>query len=414
MIREVISATNESIKIGVSESQVASVRSQVEAETAVRVYADGSAGLASAVGAADLDVLTARARAGLAFEIAYPAAPSADRRLAAGHRGEWRSVDELVAMTAEVLDALTAAFPQFVFGHGVEQSRVGWRMENDLGLDLSYERVSTQAAFVVKEKGSGSIIDTFVGTEGLELDPAALIARFSAHLRAYVQPLGVAPAGQQRILFPGMEGHTGGGLLQLLRSDMLARAHASGVSVFKGKQQSPVFSEQLTIYDTRDSDRWRVAPFDLEGVVRTEPDHALVQAGVVGAPLASKRDAIRYDLPPTGSGLGRISQLPVSGVGKLVMVPTADKLVDLLDGEPALMPWFVAGGDCTRTGDLGMPVQVLLAVEPDGTVSGRYDSCTLGGSLYQVLGADLLGISEERIDPDSEEPFLLTRMNISA
>ena len=61
MISEVVTATNESIKLGVADSQVASVRSQVEEETAVRVYDGGFAGVASAVGRPDLDALTARA-----------------------------------------------------------------------------------------------------------------------------------------------------------------------------------------------------------------------------------------------------------------------------------------------------------------------------------------------------------------
>lgn len=412
MTSEIVRASNESIKIGVADSQVASVRTQVEEETAVRVYSDGCAGLASAVGDVDLDQLRAQAQAGLGFEIAYPAQPSTGIQLQAAHLGQWRSVDELVGLTQEVLGVLTERFPQYVFGHGVEQSRVGWRIENELGLDLSYERVSTQAAFLIKEKGSGSIIDTFVGTDGLAFDAQSLIERFADHLSAYAQRLGPAPTGRQRIVFPGMEAHAGGGLLQLLRSDMVARSFGTDVSVFKPKQGQRCFSEKLSIVDSRDSEQWRVAPFDMEGVVRESLDHSLVDSGLIVGPVASKRDAARYGLVPTGSGLGSISQLPVTGLGKLAIAPTHETLVDLLDGEPALMPWFVAGGDCTRAGDLGMPVQVLMRVEADGTVSGRYDGCTLSGSVYETLGADLLGISAERLDPDSEEPFLLTHMAV--
>ena len=143
MIREIVTATNESIKLGVAESQVASVRSQVEEETAVRVYADGFAGVASAVGKPDVSQLTDRARACLGFEIAYPCEPSQEQVIQAGHCGEYRSVSDLVEMTREVLETLGADFPEFVLGHGVTQEKVGWRIRNDLGLDLSYERIST-------------------------------------------------------------------------------------------------------------------------------------------------------------------------------------------------------------------------------------------------------------------------------
>ena len=94
MIREIITGTNESIKLGVAESQIASVRSQVEEETAVRIYADGFAGVASAVGEADIDVLTQRARAGLDFQIPYSAQPSGEQVLADSHLGgaRWMSL----------------------------------------------------------------------------------------------------------------------------------------------------------------------------------------------------------------------------------------------------------------------------------------------------------------------------------
>ena len=116
--------------------------------------------------------------------------------------------------------------------------------------------------------------------------------------------------------------------------------------------------------------------------------------------------------PHPGGKVG-LPALPVTGTGKLVLTPTVDTLVGLLDGEPALMPWFVAGGDCTRAGALGMPAQVLLRIEADGTLSGRYDGGTLSGSLYQVLGENLVGVSAETIDPDSEAPYLLTHMDVA-
>jgi|GEM_PF-2802555 len=416
MIREIITASSESTKLGVTDSQIASVRTQVEQETAVRVYAGGHAGVASAVGSADVDMLTERARAGLGFQIAYPAQPSADRKSEVSHMGRARSVGELVELTTGVIETLRENFPQYVFGHGLEQSRVGWRIHNDLGLDLSYERMTTQVAFLVKEKGSGSIFDTFVGTEGLDLDAASLIERFSAHLRAFGTPLGPPPSGKQRVVFPGLEGHAGGGLMQLIRSDMLARVVGTKASVFQSQLGTgeQVFSSSLSIQDSRDANRWRIAPFDMEGVVRSAPDHSLVHEGVLGTAVASKRDAVRYGVPATGSGVGELAQLPVTGIGKLVVQPTAERLVDLLDGQPALMPWFVAGGDCTRAGDLGMPCQVLLRVEADGTVSGRYTGCTLSGSIYDALGSDFVGVSEQRLDADSEESFLVTHMSVSS
>jgi PmbA protein len=414
--REIITGHSSSIKLGIVESQIGSVRTQNEVETAIRVYDNGCVGVASAVGEVDIDALTARAQEALCFEIAYPVTPAGPARLQSAHAGAERSVDELVALTTTVLDAMSSAFPGFVFSHGVQQDTMGWRIENDNGLDLSYCRTSTDMTFILKEKGSGNIFDTFVSADGPDIDPSEVIERFSAHIQAFSTPAGPLPTGRQRVVFPGADGHAGGVLLKLLRSDLVARAYATESSVFAGKVGTGerLFHPSLNIVDTRDADRLRVCPFDMEGVVRAEPDLDIVRDGCLSTVVASQRDSQRYGLPATGSAVGDLAQLPVSGVGRLDIEATAPKLVDLLDGEPAVMVWIESGGDLTRTGDIALPGIVLLRVEPDGRVSGRYPGGTLTGNLYTLLGEDFGGVTEERIAPGSEQPFLVTTMDIHA
>jgi PmbA protein len=416
VIREIITGHNASIKLGIVDSQIGSVRTQAEEETAVRVFEDGQVGIASAVGQVDLDRLTANARDGLSFEIAYPVAPAGSVKLHREHAGENRSVDALVATTNQVLQALTSAFPNFVYSHGVQQSTMGWRMENDNGLDLSYSRTELDMSFVLKEKGSGNIFDTFVTASGPDIDVDETIARFLTHIRAFSNPAGALPTGPQRIVFPGIEGHAGDTLVKLLRSDLVARSLATGASVFSGKVGTgeALFHPALQIVDTRDADRRRVCPFDMEGTLRDRPDLDLVRDGCVVQAVASRRDAVRYDVPATGSAVGDLAQLPVSGIGRLDFGATAPTLVDLLDGEPAIMLWFESGGDLTRTGDIALPGIVLLRVEADGQVSGRYPAGTLTGNLYDVLGKNLIGVTEERIAPHSEQPFLVATMDVHA
>ena len=161
-----------------------------------------------------------------------------------------------------------------------------------------------------------------------------------------------------------------------------------------------------------DADRRRVCPFDMEGTLRDRPDLDLVRDGCVVQAVASRRDAVRYDVPATGSAVGDLAQLPVSGIGRLDFGATAPTLVDLLDGEPGIMLWFESGGDLTRTGDIALPGIVLLRVEADGQVSGRYPAGTLTGNLYDVLGKNLIGVTEERIAPHSEQPFLVATMDV--
>jgi len=411
--REIVRAESSSIKLGVVDSQIASVRTQTEEQTAVRFIDDGHVGVASAVGQTDVDELTKAAREALLFEIPFPVEPEGRRTLSTEHVGDEHDVASLLQLTDQVLGALRSSYPNYVFSHGVEQNSLAWHIESDAGLDLHYRRVTTQAAFIVKEKGSGNIIDTFVGVDGLSLDVDTVMGVFHEHMRAYGQI--VEPrTGRQRVIFPGLSGMASSNLLQLFRSDLTARSYGSGASVFSGKvgDGDRHFHPSLHLYEARDPALHRVCPFDMEGVVRHPLNLDIVRDGRLCALAASKRDSQRFGVPATGTAIGDVAQLPTSGFGRIVGAPTAEGLADLLDDEGGLLVWFVAGGDTTRVGDMALPAQVVLAVDGDGVPIGRVPGCTLKGNLSEVFGDDFVGISNQAVDPFSDEGFLVTHMTI--
>ena len=120
-VREVVRVESETVKLGVVDSHIASVRTQNEVQTAVRVMDGGQIGIASGVGHTDLNDLTRSAQESLIFNIAYPGEPERECTLSCRHAGDQRSVSELVELTSDVLGILRAEFPQFVFSYGVEQ-----------------------------------------------------------------------------------------------------------------------------------------------------------------------------------------------------------------------------------------------------------------------------------------------------
>ena len=411
--REIIRYQSSSIKLGVMDSQISSVRTQTEEQTAVR-YIDGDhVGLASAVGRTDLDALTASAKESLLFEIPFPVEPETDASLSAGHIGEFHDVSSLRAFSEAILGELRDQYPQFVFSHGVEQNDVAWSIQSDAGLDLDYRRVTTQMAFIVKEKGSGNIIDTFVGVDGTSLDVPTVLDVFHDHLRAYSNEL-EPRTGRQRVIFPGLSGMAGGSLMQMFRSDLVARKYAAKASFFEGKvgDETAHFHPAFNLVESRDPDQHRVCPFDMEGVVREQLQLPVVHNGMLKSLAASKRDGHRFAVPGTGTAVGDIAQLPVSGFGRLVGQPTAPGLSDLLDEDGALLVWFVAGGDTTRAGDMGLPAQVILAVDGEGRPTGRIPGCTLKGNIMNVFGEDFVGITDQKVDPFSDEGYCVTHLVI--
>ena len=411
--REIVRVESNTLKLGVVDSAIGSVRSQSEVQTAVRVIESGRIGLASAVGQADIDTLTLAAREALVFDVAYPVQPEGGRALTCAHEGDRRSVSELVEITEHVLDRLRSEFPQYVFSYGVEQQHLAWHIESDAGLDLHYKRDNTQIAFLVKEKGSGNIFDSFVGVEGGVVDVEASLSEFRSHLNALSKPID-GRTGRQQVIFPGLSGMAGSGLLQLIRSDLVARVYAQGASVFDGRlgNEQPMFSSSLSLTERRDPDAGRVCPFDMEGVVRNSLDLDIVREGRLQSIAANKRDAARFGLPSTGTAIGDAAQLPASGFGQIVSEPTALELKDLVDPNGAILVWLVAGGNSTRTGDVALPTHVMLSVDASGRVDGRVPGGTLTGNIFDIFGPDYVGTTTQRIDPFSEEGFFVTHMNL--
>jgi PmbA protein len=415
MVREILTLEHRSLKLGVVNSQIASVRTQDEVERAVRVYDGGAVGTASAAGAVSLDTLTDQARAALSLGIPYPPEPSADASVSASHAGPEVALDELVGFTEDLLARLTAEFPDFILSQGVTHTRRAFTLQNDLGLDLRYEGSSTSVVLVVKERGSANIIDTFVFADSPELgardgvDALLEVLRPALLAHSREQP---APSGRVPVVFASMAGHAGGPLLQLFQTDCTARSYATGSSLFSGKLNDPArpFHPDFHLADTRDAAAFRVCPFDMEGVVRARPALDIVRDGAVRNIAANKRDALRYDLPPTGSAVGALDELPSTGLAQLAITPTAPDLAALLGGREGLLVWFSAGGDVTRTGDISLPVQVAFKVAPDGQLLGRVPGLTLTGNLFKVFGEDYVGATEEKVDRYSEENFLVTHM----
>ena len=138
----------------------------------------------------------------------------------------------------------------------------------------------------------------------------------------------------------------------------------------------------------------------------------IIQDGALTALAANKRDALRYGLPGTGTAVGGAGQLPSSGFGHLAALPTADTLVDLLGPDGGILVWFVAGGDCTRAGDLALPAQVLLGVDGEGRLTGRLPGATLTGNVMDVFGKAYVGSTAQRVDPFSDEGYFVTHMTV--
>lgn len=410
MITEFLSEYTDEIKLGVVDSQIDSIRRKTVTETAARVYSGGHIGIASAIGAVDEDALAEKAASALRFEMPYPP-PAPGDTTAETSRSRELSQPALIALAEEVLSGLRAEFPGFVFSHGIHGTHSVETFRDSHGRMLRHALSLTTVAMIVKERGSPNIIDTFVAEQAETLTAADFLASARRHLSAFQNRVSLPAAradGKFRVILQGARGVLG----QTFSAELTATKYGTGASMFSGKLGERLFSERLTVQDSRDWRRWPVTPFDAEGVVRDDLAHTLVENGVLKGISANRRDAARFGLPATGSAVGSLANTPSSGPASIDLAPTAPDLKTLLDGQHGLLVWMESGGDITRTGDIGSPASVIMLVDPDGTPIGQVPAGTLTGNLYQMLGDDFVGVSEETVSPFSASRYLVTHMNL--
>jgi PmbA protein len=412
---ETLERSTATIRLGVADSRVESVRAVDETERAVRIYQAGCVGLASATGAATREDLVARARDALDVGVPYAPAPEAGRRQESRTGGRSLGLDDLVSLAEALLSGLRAEFPDLTISNAISHATSTLSLANDAGLALAHESVSTEVALTVRASGSADLFDTVIAFEAADPNPGAMLSAAREHLDVFQRTLVEPVEGPQRVIFRGFGSELSGPLAALFASDLLADAYSSGDSRFAGALESGerLLSEALTLVDRRDPAVAGGCPFDHEGFVRETLDLRLIDRGVLRAVAADKRGAHRHGLPPTGCAVGGLAELASAGLASPDLLPTVRGLPDLLEGEPGILVWLSMGGQWTPGGELTVPVQVALRLDPDGRTRGRLPGVVLRGRLFEMFGEGFLGATEDTIDPWTHHRFVGVRMDVN-
>jgi PmbA protein len=404
MNRETVRLRTSSSSIGVADGHVASLRTTDTLETAVRMYAGGHVGIASAVGPTDEDALAAAATEALALEIPHAPGPVRDSTSDTSRGGDLPEGDALVAEVEALLAPLRKRFPTFVYSNRVTAQRTELTVENDVGTRHRYAATEVGVGLILKERGSPHIMDGVILCEADAFDPAGMFEATAPWLEAWDRKAAFTP-GRHTVVFRGLSDLGG-----RFHSELVGRRLATGASMFAAKLGERVFSDRFTLIDSRDARKHRVCPFDLEGTLRSYPDLALIQSGVVKGGVASRREAARYGVPATGNATGPLKGLPLGACAVLHPAATAPRLADLLDG-PAILVDLSAGGDGSEAGDVGLPVQLGWWIDREGRPLGRLPEIMLSGNLYRLFGDDYVGTTTERVGPFRDEPFVVVKMD---
>jgi PmbA protein len=387
--RYVVHYTENAVKI--VQTQVNSVRKKDILRTSIRLYDGKSMGVAGALGECNEEELVAKAKESLKLAIPYPYQPSRELVREERHGSDLQGEEELLEATEEILEKLRSDQPHFSFSHLFKSARVESSMQNDLGLDLKSSCESISLELVIKDKKSSNIIDAMTGYEGRKFHKDCFIELTNMICDAYMNQLPDIKEG----VYPVVFGSNDVTYYKKLYESLNGMLFGSGGSLLSGKIGKKVFSDKVTLFQTRNVEDGFFEPFfDKEGTVNDSDRFALIEDGVVISPYTDKKTAATFNLTLTGSAEGEYDGLPELGPPMLKFAESHKTAKQLLDGQKAIFILIASGGDFTQDGRFATPAQLAFLFDGDRFI-GRLPELSLSSHIFDMLGKDFRGVSSE-------------------
>lgn len=398
MTKETYTLIKDEVSVKVAASAPESLRTKRIKRTGLRIYRDGCLGISGYMGETGVEEAARRAEAALAYKIAYPCQPSGNMARSLTIGGKPFTPEALDAEVAALLAALRRDFPQFVFSSpALKSGTYTEALANDAGLDLLSVITLHEFVLIYKLASSSSIMDGWFAYAGLEYDRQAFLAHAAETLNAYLREVPLPSEGRLPVFFEDSEGL----VKQLFSRELGGMTFGSGGSLFSGKAGQKLFSENFTLFNSRQEDY--LPFFDAEGVCAD--GFRYIENGVLRAPYADKKTAAKFDFKSSGSAGAAYDATPSAGAGAMMIQAQARPIKEMLGGRPAVFISMASGGDFTSEGGFGTPAQVAFLLE-DGRLTGRLPQLQLSSTVYDMYGKDFLGVSRDKIMPLSNSRWL--------
>ena len=385
-------------------SEIQAIRRKNTARTACRVYKDGKIVISGSIGNADTNELYTKAEQNLEYQIDYPVEPTKNVKSHCKIDDCKITDGELCNEVDKILKELTRLHPDFTVSHKVNLNEVEVKMENELGMDLSFYDRNVNVAMLLRQKGSSDIMNTAFGVITRKLEPEKIIKASSELITAYSTMLPFPKEPLPLILQDGI-------VTPIFLRDLSAKLMGTGSSLFQKQMGQEVFAKNFSLKIDNDPVETFSPTFDMEGVITPENLTYLVKDGVILRPFSDKRTSMMYGYENTGCAEGAYDGVPTLGAPNVRIEAGQKTLKELLNGQMGLLVMFAGGGDFTPDGKYASPVQ--LAYLTDGEkLLGRVPEFTIKASIYDIFGKDFIGMSCDKLYANNNERMLVTRMDI--
>lgn len=373
--------------INVVASQVESLRINNDLQNTVRVYDNGAIGVDGTLGHADFAQMEKAARAKLAQGIPYPETHDEVKVLNIDTTKHIFDEKEFIPKISALLSRLAKENPEFLFGNKVFLNSMERTYENSDGTKLEYRGNQFALGLTIKYKGSANIMDEFYQGEGNYFDEDQIARDVKKECDAFLNKLPQIDEDEVTVI-GGFEP------FQYAIQHFIADMYFNKASLLDGKLGQKIFNEKLSVLNNRDPEQQLCLPFfDAEGVVNENYVSCLVKNGVLEKLVNCKKSADQYGCENLGVAGAPYNGVPSPSMGGFDVATTAKDLREIVKGK-AIYLSNTGGGDMTTSGDISIPSMVSYLYE-DGKLIGKLPEFTVTGNLFNILGKDFIGVSEQ-------------------
>lgn len=302
---------------------------------------------------------------------------------------------------------LASRFPEFVFSGKCSVANTSTSLASNYGLDLAASGGVCEWYLVYQRKGSGNMIDGFLGETSARPGIREEMHEHQVYLQAQKREAKLS-AGRIPVLF--VEALTP---LQKLIESLAVHRYHEGSCLYAGRLGDSLFSPQVTLVDRAYVPEAGLTRFfDGEGVVRSEDDYLVIDKGRFSGLISDLRFGKKWGVASTGNGIRTYNSGVTLAPRTLGFAKGTRPWRDIVRNlDRCLVAVIAAGGDSNDLGEFSTPVQIGYVFEK-GELVGRAPQVTVKAPLSDYLGKDLIAVASDSFTPNATSASVISEMEL--
>ncbi|WGS64877.1 metallopeptidase TldD-related protein [Marinitoga aeolica] len=391
MIKEKYQIHNRELSLNIVQTEIESIRKKDIVKTGIRIYDNGKIGVAGSLGNYNEKELETKAKENLKLNIPYEYDITQNIS-----REEVEIVEisenEFVEKIEKLMREIKEKHNDFSFSNKITLKNSIKILENDLNTKLYSELKYFSFELIFKHKSSANIFDGFVGYEGFDYSHEKFINIVDEVCGAFNNVVDIEE-NEYPIIFLS-DDFT---ILKKFYTDLNGLSFGSESSIFSNKIGEKIFSNDFTLYQSRNHEDGIIEHFfDAEGTINEENRFPLIENGVLKSPYTDKKTANMFNLPLTGAAEADYDSVPSLGFVPMSIKKSDKTLKELLNGKKGILVFIASGGDFTPDGKFGTPVQLGFLYDGEKLI-GRVPEFKINSDIYSMFGKDFIGVGKDSI-----------------